>query len=74
LRSEIDRSLKTLTDKQSDVLKMYFGIGMPLPLSVGDIAEKFELTTERVRQIKDKALLRLRTTGRCKLLKDYLGC
>ena len=72
LRSEIERSLAALTERQAEVLKMYFGIGMPHPLSLPEIAEKFDLTAERVRQIKDKALIRLRTTGRKKLLKDYL--
>jgi RNA polymerase primary sigma factor len=73
LRSEIDRSLATLTQKQAEVLKMYFGIGMAHPMSLEDIGLKFDLTRERVRQIKDKALIRLKTTSRCKLLKDYLG-
>lgn len=73
LRNEIDRSLATLTDKQAEVLKLYFGIGMPHPMSLEDIGHKFDLTRERVRQIKDKALIRLKTTSRCKLLKDYLG-
>ena len=73
LRNEIDRSLSTLTQKQSEVLKLYFGIGLPHPMSLEDIGMKFDLTRERVRQIKDKALVRLKTTNRCKLLKDYLG-
>jgi RNA polymerase primary sigma factor len=73
LRHEIDRTLATLTDKQCEVLKLYFGIGMAQPLSLEDIGMKFDLTRERVRQIKDKALIRLKTTSRCRLLKDYLG-
>jgi RNA polymerase primary sigma factor len=73
LRNEIDRSLSTLTQKQSEVLKLYFGIGVPQPMSLEDIGARFELTRERVRQIKDKALIRLKSTSRCKLLKDYLG-
>jgi RNA polymerase primary sigma factor len=73
LRNEIERSLSTLTEKQAEVLKLYFGIGVPHPLSLEDIGIKFELTRERVRQIKDKALIRLKTTSRCKRLKDYLG-
>ena len=72
MSSEISRSLATLTDRQSEVLKMYFGIGMTNPISLSEIGEKFDLTVERVRQIKDKALIKLRTTGRKKLLKDYL--
>ncbi|MDB5283063.1 MAG: polymerase, sigma 70 subunit, RpoD subfamily [Bacteroidota bacterium] len=73
LRNEINRSLATLTEKQAEVLKLYFGIGMSQPLSLEDIGLKFDLTRERVRQIKDKALVRLKTTNRCRLLKDYLG-
>ena len=73
LRNEIDRSLATLTDKQAEVLKLYFGIGITQAMSLEDIGNKYDLTRERVRQIKDKALVRLKTTSRCKLLKDYLG-
>lgn len=73
LRHEIDRSLATLTQRQSEVVKLYFGIGLEHPMSLEDIGMRFDLTRERVRQIKDKALLRLKTTSRCKLLKDYLG-
>lgn len=73
LRCEIDRSLSTLTDRQRDVIKLYFGIGVPNPMSLEDIGEKFSLTRERVRQIKDKAITKLRTASRCQLLKTYLG-
>ena len=73
LRCEIDRSLSTLTDRQRDVIKLYFGIGVINPMSLEDIGEKFSLTRERVRQIKDKAITKLRTTNRCQLLKTYLG-
>lgn len=73
LRNEIERSLNTLTDRQADVVRMYFGIGLESPLSLEDIGNKLDLTRERVRQIKDKAILRLKTTSRCKLLRDYLG-
>lgn len=73
LHHEIDRSLSTLTQRQSEVVKLYFGIGLEHPMSLEDIGGRFDLTRERVRQIKDKALLRLKTTSRCKLLKDYLG-
>ena len=65
LRQEIERSLSTLTDRQCDVIKLYFGIGVEHPMSLEDIGEKFGLTRERVRQIKDKAIN--------KLLKHYLG-
>ncbi len=73
LRREIERSLNTLTDRQEDVIKLYFGIGVEHPMSLEDIGEKFGLTRERVRQIKDKAINKLRTTSRSKLLKSYLG-
>jgi len=73
LRREINRSLSTLTDRQCDVIKLYFGIGVEHPMSLEDIGEKFGLTRERVRQIKDKAINKLRNTSRSKLLKNYLG-
>lgn len=73
LRCEIERSLSTLTDRQRDVIKLYFGIGVEHPMSLEDIGEKFSLTRERVRQIKDKAITKLRTATRCQLLKSYLG-
>jgi RNA polymerase primary sigma factor len=73
LRTEVTRSLSTLTDRQRDVLMLYFGIGTENPVSLEDIGERFGLTRERVRQIKDKAITKLRTTNRCKLLKSYLG-
>jgi RNA polymerase primary sigma factor len=73
LRDEIERSLNTLTDRQKDVLKFFFGVGVENPMSLEDIGEKFGLTRERVRQIKDKAITKLRTTTRSKLLKTYLG-
>ncbi len=73
LRREIERSLGTLTDRQCDVIKLYFGIGVEHPMSLEDIGDKFGLTRERVRQIKDKAINKLRATSRSKLLKTYLG-
>lgn len=73
LRKEIERSLSTLTDRQRDVIIYYFGIGVEHPMSLEDIGEKFALTRERVRQIKDKAINKLRATSRSKLLKNYLG-
>ncbi len=73
LRKEIDRSLSTLTDRQKDVIKLYFGIGVEHPMSLEDIGERFSLTRERVRQIKDKAINKLRGATRSKLLKSYLG-
>lgn len=73
LRREIERSLSTLTDRQCDVIKLYFGIGVEHPMSLEDIGDKFGLTRERVRQIKDKAINKLRAASRSKLLKTYLG-
>ena len=73
LKTEIERSLSTLTERQKDVIRYFFGIGIDHPLSLEDIGEKFCLTRERVRQIKDKAINKLRTTSRCKLLRSYLG-
>jgi RNA polymerase primary sigma factor len=73
LRREIERSLSTLTDRQKDVIKYYFGIGVEHPMSLEDIGDKFGLTRERVRQIKDKAINKLRATSRSKLLVNYLG-
>lgn len=73
LRREIERSLSTLTDRQKDVIMLYFGIAVEHPMSLEDIGEKFGLTRERVRQIKDKAITKLRTTSRSKLLRNYLG-
>jgi len=73
LRLEIERSLSTLTPRQCDVIKLYFGIGIEHPMSLEDIGDKFSLTRERVRQIKDKAINKLRATNRSKLLKHFLG-
>jgi len=73
LKLEIERSLHTLTDRQQDVIRFFFGIGVDHPMSLEDIGEKFNLTRERVRQIKDKAITKLRSASRCKLLRSYLG-
>ena len=73
LATEIDRSLSTLTDRQKDVIRFFFGIGVDHALSLEDIGERFNLTRERVRQIKDKAITKLQVTSRCKLLRSYLG-
>lgn len=73
LSKEINRSLSSLTERQCDVIKFYYGIGLKHPMSLEDIGDKFGLTRERVRQIKDKAINKLRTTNRSKLLKNYLG-
>ncbi len=73
LKTEIDRSLKTLTERQKEVICFFFGIGVDHPMSLEDIGEKFNLTRERVRQIKDKAITKLKTSTRCKMLRTYLG-
>ena len=73
LKVEIERSLKALTERQKEVICYFFGIGVDHPMSLEDIGEKFSLTRERVRQIKDKAITKLRTVNRCKLLRTYLG-
>jgi RNA polymerase primary sigma factor len=73
LRVEIERSLKTLTDRQKEIVCYFFGIGMDHPLSLEDIGDRFNLTRERVRQIKDKAISKLKTASRCKQLRAYLG-
>ena len=73
LRMEIDRSLRTLTERQKEVICFFFGIGVDHPMSLEDIGEKFNLTRERVRQIKDKAITKLKTNSRTKSLKSYLG-
>ncbi len=73
LSTEIDRSLSTLTERQKDVIRFFFGIGVDHPLSLEDIGERYSLTRERVRQIKDKAITKLRSASRCKLLRTYLG-
>ena len=73
LRREIQRSLATLSEKERDVINMYYGIGINHGLTLEEIGSKFDLTRERVRQIKEKAIRRLRHTSRSKLLKAYLG-
>lgn len=73
LKKEIERSMQSLTERQKCILCYFFGIGTDHALSLEDIGEKFQLTRERVRQIKDKALSKLRTTNRCRQLRVYLG-
>lgn len=69
---EIDRSLATLTERERDIVKYFFGIGVS-EMTLEEIGENFGLTRERVRQIKEKAIRRLRHSSRSKLLKTYLG-
>jgi RNA polymerase primary sigma factor len=73
LRTEVQRSLATLTKKESDVLSFYFGLNGKQPLTLEEIAEMFDITRERVRQIKEKGIRRLRGTSRSKALRSYLG-
>jgi len=73
LKREIERSLSTLNEREQEVVKLFFGLDVPHPLTLEEIGAKFALTRERVRQIKEKAIRRLRHTSRSKLLKAYLG-
>lgn len=73
LRKEIERAISTLTPREADVIRLYFGLNGKHPLTLEEIAEHFDLTRERVRQIKEKAIRRLKHTSRCKNLKSYLG-
>ncbi len=73
LRKEIERAVETLTQREADVVKLYFGLGEGHPMTLEEIGEKFDLTRERVRQIKEKAIRRLKHTSRSKILKSYLG-
>ena len=72
LSTEVERALSTLTDREKDIIKYFFGIGCQ-EMTLEEIGEKFGLTRERVRQIKEKAIRRLRHSSRSKLLKSYLG-
>lgn len=72
LSREIERSLATLTERERDIIKYYFGIGISHGLTLDEIGAKFDLTRERVRQIKEKAIRRLKHTSRSRLLKSYL--
>jgi RNA polymerase primary sigma factor len=73
LRQEIERALTTLSEREGEVIRLYFGLGREHPLTLEEIGEQFKLTRERVRQIKEKALRRLRHTSRSKALRTYLG-
>ena len=72
LSKEIERAFSTLTDRERQILKLSFGIG-GIEMSLEEIGQQFGLTRERVRQIREKAIKRLRTTSRSNLLKQYLG-
>ena len=73
LKKDIHRSLSTLTAREGEVVKMYFGLGQKSPLSLEEIGLRFDLTRERVRQIKEKAIRRLKQNSRSRMLKPYLG-
>ena len=73
LKIEIERSLTALTERQQEVICYFFGIGVDHPMSLEDIGEHFHLTRERVRQIKDKAITKLRAANRTNVLRTYLG-
>ncbi|MFN4121943.1 MAG: RNA polymerase sigma factor RpoD/SigA [Flavobacteriales bacterium] len=73
LRKEIDRALSTLTAREADVIRYYFGLNGEHAMTLEEIGEEFDLTRERVRQIKEKAIRRLKQTSRSKILKTYLG-
>jgi RNA polymerase primary sigma factor len=73
LKKEIGKALKSLTKKEAEVLTLYYGIGNDRPMTLEEIGKKFRLTRERVRQIKEKAIIRLRHQSRSKSLRQYLG-
>lgn len=73
LSYEIERALSTLSSREAKVLKLYFGLGMKHPYTLEEIGEELNLTRERVRQIKEKAIKRIQYTTRCRILKTYLG-
>lgn len=73
LSKEVERALNTLTEREAEVIRLYFGLGREHSLTLEEIGEKFQLTRERVRQIKEKAIRRLRHTTRSKALRAYLG-
>jgi RNA polymerase primary sigma factor len=73
LQKEIERSLSTLTSREGDVVRLYFGLNGRATMTLEEIGERFDLTRERVRQIKEKAIRRLKHTSRSRMLKSYLG-
>ena len=72
LKKEISRSLQRLSDKQRETICYFFGIGIDQPMTLEDIARKYDLSVERVRQIKDKALSQLKVSNHTRLLRSYL--
>jgi RNA polymerase primary sigma factor len=73
LRSEIERSLNTLKMREADVIRLYFGLSDQPPMTLAEIGLRFDLTRERVRQIKEKGIRKLKNTSRSKMLRAYLG-
>lgn len=73
LVKEVQRSLSALTSREAEVISLYFGLNQQPSMTLEEIASKFNLTRERVRQIKEKATRRLKHTGRSRILKTYLG-
>jgi RNA polymerase primary sigma factor len=73
LKNDVSRILSTLDEREAEVIKLSFGIGTGQKATLEEIGEKFNLTRERIRQIKEKALRKLRTSKRSEKLKDYLG-
>ena len=73
LRKEVERALSTLNKREAEVVKLYFGLDQEHPLTLEEIGEQFNLTRERVRQIKEKAIKRLRHASRSRPLQTYLG-
>lgn len=73
LRKEIERALNTLTQKEADIIRLYFGVNGKHPETLQEISKEFNITRERVRQIKEKAIKRLRYTARSRILKTYLS-
>jgi RNA polymerase primary sigma factor len=73
LKAEIERALATLTEREAEVIKLYFGLNIDHSMTLEEIGERFNLTRERVRQIKEKAIRRLRHASRSKNLRTYLG-
>ena len=73
LAKEVQRSLATITEKEREIINLFYGIGVPHSYTLEEIASLYDLTRERVRQIKEKAIRRLKHSSRSKLLKSYLG-
>ena len=73
LSKEVERALSTLSEREAEVIRLYFGLGREHSLTLEEIGERFKLTRERVRQIKEKAIRRLRHASRSKQLRAYLG-